>query len=264
MNSAPTEQQVIDDILSSGPSQCLLANGTNLEKRVAASIFKQWKKWTDASSSDAPPPDYFSDKLKLMFDVLNVFDSEIEDNDRPRKTKNPILANESAVEKNIEKFMIDAGLQYDKKRIYCISEKDGFEYDVYHNYQNYCAAAKRAIGKHIEHLPLYQRNHPGYKCGLLVCDCAEVYIQVQNIIEMSIEYGKITKYKMHYPWFDKTLISPALRVGLDFLIWYMPYKKYSKDQPDGSNYPISVIIDLHYPQLQSKLKEYPSLLMRPL
>lgn len=89
-----TESQIIDSMRMYGTSECLLANQTAKERRIAAALFKQWQKWTDASSHDAPPPDYFSDKLRMMFDVLTVYDSEIPVDKKPGKTRNPILEEE--------------------------------------------------------------------------------------------------------------------------------------------------------------------------
>ncbi len=54
-----SESQIMDVIRSYGKAQCLLANQTALEQRVASAIFRQWPKWIDASAHDAPPPGLF-------------------------------------------------------------------------------------------------------------------------------------------------------------------------------------------------------------
>ena len=264
MASVLSEEQIIESLLEDGPKQCLLATGTKFEKRIGSCIFKQWKKWSDASSHSAVPPDYLSDKLKMMFDVLNVFDSQKANPRSPEKVIDSVLAAESKIENEIVSFMDSAGINYDRKNIFCICKEDGKEYDAAHNYCNYRFSVTRAIGKHIEQLPLYKKNHPGYKCGLLICDNTEAYIETNNLIEdMGVEYGYINIRRMHYPWLDESFIKPILGSGLDFPIWYMPYKKYSK-KPDWADYPMSVVMDLKYPRLQSCLQKYIPYLMRPL
>ena len=258
-----TESQIIDSMRMYGTSECLLANQTAKERRIAAALFKQWQKWTDASSHDAPPPDYFSDKLRMMFDVLTVYDSEIPVDKKPGKTRNPILEEERRGEREGLARLTQLGIDTANMNVFYNCEDDGVAYDAIHTYQNYQTMVNRVISKHTNKLPLYDQNHPGYTCGLLVYDCTEAYVEVANIMDMGVEYGAIRMRQPHYPWLDRLFIEPVLSTGLDFLVWCMPYKKYST-KPDEVDYPISVIMDLKYPRLRQNLRDYTAYLMRPL
>lgn len=186
-----SEQDIIESIRGYGTSQCLLANRTKLEQRVASAFFRQWKKWTDASAHDAPPPDYYSDKLHMMFDVLTIYDSEVKTTKRVGKLRNPILEEECRGEREARKYLKSIGIDADNMPVFYDCEEDGAAYDAIHTYGNYRAMACRIIKKHTDKLPLYQSNHCGYICGLFVFDCTEAYVEVASEMDMSIEYGGI-------------------------------------------------------------------------
>lgn len=254
-----SESQIMDVIRSYSKAQCLLANQTALEQRVASAIFRQWPKWIDASAHDAPPPDYFSDKLHMMFDVLTVYDSETEIPGRPGKVRNPILEEERRGERFARELLAEMGIDASNLNIFYDCEKDGTVYDTVHTYCNYQSMVNRVIKKHTDKISLYCSNHPNYMCGLFVYDCTEAYIEVSGLFDASTKCRCIP----HYPWLDRSFVEPILETELNFLIWAMPFKKYS-DKPDTIDYPISVIMDLRYPKLKKKLVNYASYLMRPL
>ena len=258
-----SEFQIMDAIRSYSKAQCLLANQTALEQRVASAIFRQWSKWIDASAHDAPSPDYFSDKLHMMFDVLTVYDSETEISGRPGKVRNPILEEEWRGERFARELLAEMGIDASNLNIFYDCEKDGAVYDVAHTYCNYRSMANRVIKKHTDKISLYCSNHPNYVCGLLVYDCTEAYIEVGNLFDMDVEYGGVHVRRPHYPWLDRSFVEPILETELNFLIWAMPFKKHS-DKPDTIDYPISVIMDLRYPKLKKKFVDYIPYLMRPL
>ena len=68
-------------------------------KRVAEDVIfiDEWEKyWNDNSQDTNNPPDFYSDKLSIMMDVMRVTDKEV------KSGKNPTLAKESKVLKEIE------------------------------------------------------------------------------------------------------------------------------------------------------------------
>lgn len=64
-----SEKEIIESLHDEGMVNCLLCNQTAFEKRIGSAIFKSWKKWIDTSAHNAPPPDFFSDKLKMMLGI---------------------------------------------------------------------------------------------------------------------------------------------------------------------------------------------------
>lgn len=258
-----SEKEIIESLHDEGMVNCLLCNQTAFEKRIGSAIFKSWKKWIDTSAHNAPPPDFFSDKLKMMFDVTTIYDSEVPSNKRPDKMWNPVLSRERNEEHKARDFIRALGIDSSEMYIFCNCDEDGFAYDAKHTYKNYLNMANRVISKHTGKLALYNENHPGYKSGLLIYDCTEAYLEVDSITELNIEDGLVKARKPHYPWLDSAFIKPILETSLDFLIWYMPYKAHSNPiQP--IEYPMSVIVDLNYPKVQEKLITYTPHLMRPL
>lgn len=65
-----SEKEIIESLHDEGMVNCLLCNQTAFEKRIGSAIFKSWKKWIDTSAHNAPPPDFFSDKLRWIEFVL--------------------------------------------------------------------------------------------------------------------------------------------------------------------------------------------------
>lgn len=257
-----SESQIIRQFRNYGASQCALSHFTSLEKRIASALFGNFNKWIDASGHSDRPPDFYSDKLRMMFDVFTVYDSETNISGRGKKVRNAILEEESRMENTMRSSLRAQGFDADRMNIIYDAEKDGFAYDADHTYANYLKMVNRTVSKHISKLPAYYKNHSGYTCGLFVYDCTETYIEVDHILSMHVEYGNVKSRKTHLPWLDRAFIMPFLAADLRFLVWCMPYKKYSHGVSAG--YPYAVITDLRYPKLQQDLIDYTPYLLRPL
>lgn len=114
-----SEKEIIESLHDEGMVNCLLCNQTAFEKRIGSAIFKSWKKWIDTSAHNAPPPDFFSDKLKMMFDVTTIYDSEVPSNKRPDKMWNPVLSKERNEEHKARDFIRALGIDSSEMYIFC-------------------------------------------------------------------------------------------------------------------------------------------------
>lgn len=72
-------------------SEPLLYKSNSFCKKVSRYI-KSINSFSDNSGHEALPPDYYSDELNCMFDVMRVNDTEI------RKTYNPVKIREREIE----------------------------------------------------------------------------------------------------------------------------------------------------------------------
>lgn len=238
----------------------LLLTQNNFEKRIFNAVTKQWSKWTANNSHSAEPPDYFSQDLRLMFDVMRINDSETTITTKRGKTKyyNPILEKEQTQIHEIKKSfpnMLD-------ENIFVNVAPDG-DYDKIHNYQNYYKHAQKVFAAHISRIPKCKELHPKFKMGFLVMDETESYLQHKSIVDAVSPYDSSKTYQVldtpHIPFMDERFMRCLIDANLDFLIWYMPYK-YNKKMT--SQPPQVCFIDLNNKRTQSYLRHYPEFLMR--
>ena len=74
----------------------LLYPGNSFCKKILR-IFKNLDTFVQNNSHNSLPPDFYSNKLDCMFDVMRINDSEI------RKSYNPVKIRERQAEKDIKK-----------------------------------------------------------------------------------------------------------------------------------------------------------------
>ena len=75
MDIFDNELEIIEFFRETETRETLLLpeNDENAEQ-VYLSIVQKWEKWTNSSGKTDPPPDFFSDELGLMMDVMRVDD----------------------------------------------------------------------------------------------------------------------------------------------------------------------------------------------
>ena len=73
---AEKESNLIDHFQMLETNEILLLPESEELENVVSSILNSelWKKWIDSSAKDAPPPDFYSDELGLMMEVMRVDD----------------------------------------------------------------------------------------------------------------------------------------------------------------------------------------------
>ena len=96
--------------------------------------------------------------------------------------------------------------------------------DLDHNYIFYVNNFRRVVGKHIEKIENYKKNHIGYQLVLLVFDESSPYIEKTNEYDVASKPGQIIRGNPHIWWLDKNMIYILKNSNADYVIWFTPYK----------------------------------------
>ena len=216
----------------------LLYPGNSFCKKILR-IFKNLGTFVQNNRHNSLPPDFYSNELDCMFDVMRINDSEI------KKSYNPVKIRERQAEKDIK----NSGLELKKDTVIFInSESNDIREHTYKNYRKNC---NRVLNEHIKKIPIWGKEHPNIKYkGLLIFDETECYFD---------GYCKITKNNrgffipeiqssnLHKPWMDIDFINNAYNSQLDFIAWVCPYKPYSLSQSQMYyEYPQIAILDTRF------------------
>ena len=200
-----------------------------LEKIINAVCDKNERdNWTDSSGKSDPPPDFYSDKYKLMMDVMRVNDHE----KRGKKGKlyNPSMAHEQEMYMELEQ----AGIikQFPNAKVFLTGQTQLPTYED-HNYNLYLKCFNRVVSKHIDNIPLYKENHPGYKVIFLLFDESSAYFEANmNIDPMKqLIKGERMEGRPHFYFLDKAFLDAFTRKEIDYLFWFTPYKMFENITP---------------------------------
>ena len=101
-----------------------------------------WKKWVDSSGKDAPPPDFYSDELGLMMEVMRIDDHGYR---KKGKTVNPVYEKERQLERELRATGI---LDSFPNIELVVTAKSDLPTEEDHNYSRYVANFRGAIEKH--------------------------------------------------------------------------------------------------------------------
>ena len=198
---------------------CLLPDAED-PRKVMASIMDDaiWKnEWVDSSSKDAPPPDFYSESQKLMMEVMRIDDHAFE---QDGKIQNP--TNKRA--RMRAKELIDdlqLNLRPDAKLV--INSPTDLPSSEDHNYRYYKSNFKRVIEKHIEKIPIYKSKHPDCKLIFFVFDESSMYCQTDTP-NQTVSEGEQIEGTLHHWYYDKAFTKVFMNSGIDYLIWFTPYK----------------------------------------
>lgn len=182
---------------------------------------EKWLYWIDSSGKNAPPPDFFSDKYHLMMDVMRVDDHAFKN--KKGKVVNPQLMHERELYKELLNSGILSSFRPDVKIF--INGDSGLSSIVDHNYTFYYRNFNRVVKSHIDSIPLYKKNHPDYKIIFMIFDESTAYFQPSEIIDGKLIKGSIIKGRPHFAFLDRRFVGVAMNSGIDYLIWFTPYKK---------------------------------------
>lgn len=188
---------------------------------------KKWANWTYNAGKADPPPDFFSEKYRLMMEVMRIDDHAFVN--EKGILINPVNMRESKLQKEIrekiKESQPDADLDSIKIVVNAVTDLPSNED---HNYQFYCANFKRALEKHIQKIPLYRSNHPDKKLIFFVFDESTAYVQVND--PERVKRGPVAGEPcMAVPvWFflDERFLNVFKNADIDYLIWYAPYKRF--------------------------------------
>lgn len=214
------ENAIIEHFQSESISSVLLLPHCDETESVFHSVFEKsnWKLWTDTSGKSDPPPDFFSDELNLMMDVMRIDDHSFIG--KKGKPVNPTLARENIVAKELR----DSGITdlFPNAKLYLnVDTKLPTEED--HNYKFYRDNFIRIVTTHKRKIPNYKENHSGHKVIFFVFDESSAYMQVPHKI-IQPEEGQITLGQLHLWFLDKAFLSVVTGSEIDYLIWHTPYK----------------------------------------
>lgn len=177
---------------------------------------KHFCNWVNSSSKSAVPPDFYSDKYKVMLEVMRFDDYEV--------GSNSPNALESQFYKRIERQFTEHG-----KRL----EKDQYKFLLMPDYSKvsennlalYYENFRRVVEKHARKTGEYREAHPGYELGFLLCDESPAYIEAVEKQEKIPPEGVPIKGRYYEAPKDKRFIDVLLETDVDFIIWMTPYKE---------------------------------------
>lgn len=190
----------------------------------------QWSSWKNTSGKADPPPDFYSDELGLMMEVMRVDDhSRIGKNGK--SIVNPTFQRETEVTRELKEkgifelvpnakpfLIVDTGLS---------TEED-------HNYVFYRDSFVRTLEEHQKKIPQYQENHPGYITIFFVFDEASPYFETKEK-SVSWRVGVVAQGQPHLWFWDRAFIQAIEGSQIDYLIWYTPYKHFLLSDATGKH-----------------------------
>ena len=207
-----------------------------------------WKnEWIDNSSKDAPPPDFYNEKRGIMLEVMRIDDHAYVQNG---KIINPTNQRARAVEKELkERGLLNSS---PNARLFINSPTELPSLED-HNYRFYKENFKRIIEKHKKQIAQYKNNHPGYKLVFFIYDESSMYCQVDTP-NRTIKEDERFEGKLHYWFFDKAFKVCFMDSGIDFFVWFTPYKWIKKSE-NPIELPLACVFDCN--QTDEELIEYP-------
>lgn len=180
----------------------------------------KWKRhWIDSSAKDALPPDFYSDKYKLMIEVMRVDDHGFKKNG---KYRNPSYERERELENRIRNMTEDEET-FNSLEIFIVP-KTGLPTYEDHNYKYYLENFRRTIEKHKNKIANYKENHPGYKIIFYVFDESSAYFVPEDEKIKLLKSGEKALGFVHQYYKDKAFLQAFLDSDIDYLIWHTPFK----------------------------------------
>ena len=180
--------------------------------------------WIDSSSKDAPPPDFYNDRKRIMMEVMRVDDHAYE---HEGKIINPTAIRARTIEKELqESGVLDLN---PNARININSPTDLPSLED-HNYRYYKTNFRRIIEKHKKQIARYRINHPGYKLVFFVFDESSMYCKTDTP-NRTIKKGEPFLSVPHIWFSDKAFTEIFKNSEIDYLVWFTPYKQFICSNP---------------------------------
>jgi len=195
---------------------------------------KQWSEWIDSSSKDAPPPDYYNEKMKLMMDVMRFDDQQSID-----CKKHPTKSRESKLRKEIEESgWMD--ILPNVKHVFINGVSD-LPQNEDHNFTRYRGNFTRVIENHSSKINNYKKNHPGYKLIFFVFDeSSSIYADSNHNPKSSF----MIQGKPHICFLDRQMVDVIKNCGADYLVWFKPYNSFVTIKGINDGLPKIVMYDI--------------------
>lgn len=219
----------------------------------------KWEKWTDNSGKGDAPPDFFSNELQLMMEVMRVDDHAFISGKGRRV--NPTNEKESKLQKKIRSLILKGHPYSDLSEFPIrITTVSGLPSKQDHNYEFYYNNFKYTLEKHIQKIESYRNNHPDKDLIFFVFDESTAYIQAPDEDTAGRDLQPFEYFEGSPLWhfLDKRFVDVFKDCNIDYLIWFTPNKYFhgSSYQNPGicvfnlknfdesllENYPMSLII----------------------
>lgn len=200
----------------------ILPESEELENVVSSVLRSElWTKWIDNSAENITP-DFYSDELALMMEVMRVDDHGFK---KKGNIINPTYDKEHQIEKELRKTGI---LDMFPNVELHITANTELPTEQDHNYKYYYQNFKRTVEKHIKHISQYKENHPKHKLIFFVFDESSAYLEdVSDIPRNEL----IISGKPHMYMFDKAFVDVFRDADIDYFIWFAPYKHFECINP---------------------------------
>jgi len=182
---------------------------------------ENWRLWKNSSGKGDPPPDFYSEDLKIMMDVMRIDDHAYE-NSRG-KIINPTLKKENEMYNEITNSDFIKSINF--KGDIIVNAVTDLPSNEDHNYDFYLKNFERVINKHIQSIPLYKSNHPRFKLIFFVFDESSGYLEKEGYMHTR-KTGHLVRGRIHNWFLDESFVNLVKETEIDYLIWYCPFKYY--------------------------------------
>lgn len=220
-----TEQEIVQKIaMYAEPSFLKIGGGSFCHKVITA--LHRATLLVNNSAHNCLPPDFFSDDLDIMFDVMRVNDSE------KKKGKNPVFQEMHKSKTKVASLIKRVGLENVRNVCIDLRSDNGPNYDEIHQFKYYKRQVVRVLKEHISKIQIWQSEYPTIKRkGLVVHDEAGLFLQGHAKPADVTPDGIVNEWAyfikqpvvVHYPWMDIEFMQPLYDSKLDFVVWYRPF-----------------------------------------
>ena len=146
------EINIVNDLCECDNSEIFIFNDNDEE---ILQCVRKVEEWQCSSSKSDPPPDFYSNKYKLMMEVMRVDDHAYIN--AKGKVINPHIKKENETYKEIQKFVKDNNISF-SGNIFVNTVTD-LSTQEDHSYDKYLSNFKRVIDNHNSSYDLYKNNH---------------------------------------------------------------------------------------------------------
>lgn len=207
-----------------------IENQECIDLYLSLSSNERFSEWVNNSGKADPPPDFYNPKTNLMMDVMRIDDHGHIDS--KGKYINPVNQRESVIQKELRSSgLLDAFPNVQSIFVNTVTDLPAHED---HNYNYYLENFSRTVKKHIQSIPLYQKNHQEYETVFFVFDESGGYVLAENEQQVlkGVKEGEAFYCSPYLHFADKRFAEIMIGTDIDYLIWYSPFKHFESDMPD--------------------------------
>lgn len=234
-NNFNDEQTLIDHMRRTPPEYIQLLPDNNATRKILKT-FQNRAIWVANMKNTNEPPDFYTEKHKVMGDIMQVDDcGHTVYYPKKSKYKNPQRTTDGQKYKELQASGILDSCP-NLKQIFINSDTSHLSTNEHHQFTWYRDEFKRIIREHIDSLPLYHQKCPGYKTIFFIYDESHPYIRMPSCVyspEALKQQGiEVNHEALHKPFLDddllqvlqETIIHNGESYGIDYVIWFFTNK----------------------------------------